>query len=332
MNHLVNIFYDCDLAFNLLETLIKNDIRNCDEPSTLFRTDNCTTEALDYYIKLIGRNYLYDLLHPHIERIIKQQLDCELEQNKLDKSAELSKNFDNLIREAELITEAIFTSHNKAPIPFRRIFQLLQISATNAFPYRVEVGLTSINGFLFLRFFVPALLHPIQFGLWDSHIDARSLSTLSILARSLQKMANLASFSREREPYLYLLNDFIQEKSKTLTDFVYKLTAVPESATTPVPITTLIMTNPTTQRETLKPLNLNIPKDAAVLVHYLHENIDALEKYKKDSPQVKQLITILNQINLISQRSKIDLKVTKPPVSSSFTDDLDSTPPSQNDS
>lgn len=104
------------------------------------------------------------------------------------------------------------------------------------FPYKLEVSVIAINGFLFLRFFVPALMSPQHHGLWEGHLPSGPGSTLNLLARVVQKLANMnlydlfflrlithTRFDRDREPHLHLLNDFLRAQQREISLFVGKL-------------------------------------------------------------------------------------------------------------
>jgi len=121
-------------------------------------------------------------------------------------------------------------------------------------------------------------MNPHLHGICEGSLDARTASTLTILARSIQKMANLSTFSRDREPHLHLINDFIKTNSKNLALFVERLLA-------------------DNSREKQEKQTINVSRDAASLVQYFNTHQETLKKYDKEVPQVKQLLAILKKIN-----------------------------------
>lgn len=72
----------------------------------------------------------------------------------------------------------------------------------------MSVRYTSVSGFLFLRLFCPAILNPKLFGLARDFPDAKTARTLTLLAKTLQCLANLAAFG-VKEPYMLDMNAFI---------------------------------------------------------------------------------------------------------------------------
>eukprot|EP01125_Pyxidicula_operculata_P010487 TRINITY_DN344_c0_g2_i1.p1 TRINITY_DN344_c0_g2~~TRINITY_DN344_c0_g2_i1.p1 ORF type:complete len:775 (-),score=184.88 TRINITY_DN344_c0_g2_i1:126-2450(-) len=301
--HIVHLFDYYDKAFVYLEKVLEMEIEECDDTATLFRGDTLSIEAFDYYLNYIGKEYLVRTLKPHIEVIVQEKLDCELEERKLDRAANLQNNFNNYMKYAKAITDTIFNSVDDVPIEFHYLFHYLQKTATQKFPYKVEVSLTAINGFLFLRFFVPAIMNPEAAGVWNSSslppLDAKTLSTLSLLARSLQKMANITSFSRDREPHLHLINEFLKGGSKKLALFVGKIADQELSKDRLASIT---------KRDKSK---LNIALDLSSLIFVINKHIDYFKKFSQD-PDVAQLLKIIEKIN--KECSKVSLK---PPSSNS---------------
>ena len=56
---------------------------------------------------------------------------------------------------------------------------------------------TCISAFIFLRFFVPAVLNPRLFSLVSNTPDPNSQRTLTLVAKSLQGLANFSSFGQK---------------------------------------------------------------------------------------------------------------------------------------
>lgn len=63
---------------------------------------------------------------------------------------------------------------------------------------------TSVSAFIFLRFFVPAVLNPKLFSLVDAPPDPRSQRALTLVAKTLQGLANFSSFGL-KESFMYVL-------------------------------------------------------------------------------------------------------------------------------
>src|ERR1700733_6043487 len=86
---------------------------------------------------------------------------------------------------------------------------------------------TCISAFVFLRFFVPALLHPKLFGLTFTHPPPRVQRTLTLIAKTLQGLANMSHF--DKEPFMAVMNPFLVENREAFIDFITNIaTPVPD--------------------------------------------------------------------------------------------------------
>jgi hypothetical protein len=88
---------------------------------------------------------------------------------------------------------------------------------------------TSISAFVFLRFFVPALLNPKLFGLTYSHPDPKCQRTLTLIAKTLQGLANMSKFGG-KEPWMANMNTFVEANTSAFVDYIaYLCSPSPES-------------------------------------------------------------------------------------------------------
>ena len=81
------------------------------------------------------------------------------------------------------------------------------------------VKYTAISGFLFLRFFCPSILGPKLFDLMKEHPDMKTSRILTLLAKTLQNLANLCEFEY-KEAYMTDMNSFIKEKTPDFKSFI----------------------------------------------------------------------------------------------------------------
>lgn len=94
---------------------------------------------------------------------------------------------------------------------------------SNRFANDEDSYYTAINGFLFLRFFAPAVLGPKLFGLTDDFLENKNKRTMTLLAKTLQNLANLVEFG-QKEEYMIPLNSFIHENIPKVKLYVDRLT------------------------------------------------------------------------------------------------------------
>jgi len=91
---------------------------------------------------------------------------------------------------------------------------------------------TVVSGFIFLRFFNPAILGPKLFYLMDIHPDVKVNRSLILLSKTLQNLANLAEFSG-KEDFMLSMNEFVLYNMENLKTFIDELSTCPEANYTP---------------------------------------------------------------------------------------------------
>ena len=109
----------------------------------------------------------------------------------------------------------------------REIFCHLQTKVTAKFGHQdtqksKEVRYTVVAGFLFLRFFCPAILGPKLFSLARDHPPMKSARAFTLIAKTLQNLANLVEFGWKEE-FMKDMNSFIIENLENMKHFLDKI-------------------------------------------------------------------------------------------------------------
>ncbi|KAF9984765.1 hypothetical protein BGZ75_003695 [Mortierella antarctica] len=197
-----------DLAVVWLNSLIDQEIAEAKPArvNTLFRGNTLLTKALDAYMRMVGTEYLDDTLGDILREICKNKVTCEVDPSKLEKNEDLR---DLLL-----------------------VFSHLQQRLTEKFPDVRASGApdsegelaslaryTGVSGFVFLRLICPAILGPRLFYIVKEHPEARAHRTLTLIAKSLQGLANLVAFGA-KESWMVPMNEFITENTRGLKDFI----------------------------------------------------------------------------------------------------------------
>lgn len=126
------------------------------------------------------------------------------------------QNAENLKEFNVLVTDCIFASANKMPSyifyfnnrKLKIVFELIQNTVNQKFPGLEIVRYTAVSGFIFLRFFAPAILGPPLFGLKVGILDQAATRKLLLIAKTLQNLSNLVEFG-QKEPFMEPMNAFI---------------------------------------------------------------------------------------------------------------------------
>lgn len=95
--------------------------------------------------------------------------------------------------------------------PFRSfcdVFYHIREKVTSKYPENEQAKYVSVSGFIFLRFFCPAVLGPKLFSLWSNPMTRAQARTLTLIAKVLQNLANLVEFGYKEE-YMRNMNPLI---------------------------------------------------------------------------------------------------------------------------
>jgi len=136
------------------------------EANLLFRGNSLLTKALDSHMRRLGKEYLEDTLSEKMRDIEESNPDCEVDPNRGRSAEDLQRNWRNLIALTENVWRSIATSAGRCPPELRIIMRRIRDCAEDRYgDFLRTVTYSSVSGFLFLRFFCPAVLNPKLFGL-----------------------------------------------------------------------------------------------------------------------------------------------------------------------
>lgn len=145
------------------------------EANLLFRGNTLLTKSLDFHMKRLGKEYLEETLSDKLREINDKDPECEVDPNRVSSQHELDRNWRRLINLTEDLWRAIYNSISRCPQELRIIFRHIRACAEDRFgDFLRTVKYSSVSGFLFLRFFVPAVLNPKLFGLLKGMCILRS--------------------------------------------------------------------------------------------------------------------------------------------------------------
>ncbi|KAF7952057.1 uncharacterized protein EAE97_001554 [Botrytis byssoidea] len=225
------------------------------EANLLFRGNSLLTQALDFHMRRVGKEYLSEILGDQIRTINNINPDCEVDPSRIDNDGAFEKNWVSLIALTTDVWRSIADSATRCPPELRQIFKYIRAVAEDRYgDFLRTVAYTSVSGFIFLRFFCPAILNPKLFGLLPDHPQPKAQRTFTLIAKSLQALANLSSFG-QKESWMEPMNKFLHQHRQGVKDFLDSICAiapdrttfaVPASYSTPI---TILARLPPTSRE-----------------------------------------------------------------------------------
>ncbi|GAA5894034.1 uncharacterized protein JCM6883_003702 [Sporobolomyces salmoneus] len=199
----------------------------------LFRGNTILTKSVELYLRLIGAEYLEASIGETIRKIIKDKVEIEIDPMKLKsgyKDKELLSNVHALHEWTTTLWNSIYDARERCPQDLRQIFGHIQRIVVEKYGVgedQKNTRWTSVSAFIFLRFFVPAVLNPRLFLIVSNPPDSKSQRTLTLIAKTLQGLANFSSFG-QKEPWMLPMNSFVQDNGAAFVDFI-------EHVATPVP-------------------------------------------------------------------------------------------------
>jgi hypothetical protein len=179
---------------------------------------------MEAYMKLIGETYLRETLTRFVNDIVSTKtsndIDLEVDPGRVSNLQNLERNQITLRLLCEKIWIEIQQSHLLFPQELKRIFsKLRQLSSSD------ETMLNLISGSVFLRFLCPAILSPNLFGLTQEYPNERSSRKLTLIAKTLQTLANFSKFG-PKESYMKFMNDFVGKESENMRKFLANISTI----------------------------------------------------------------------------------------------------------
>ncbi|XP_063642134.1 rasGAP-activating-like protein 1 isoform X6 [Pan troglodytes] len=240
---LVKLFLGRGLAGRFLDYLTRREVARTMDPNTLFRSNSLASKSMEQFMKLVGMPYLHEVLKPVISRVFEEKKYMELDPCKMDLGRTRRISFKGALSEEQMretslglltgylgpIVDAIVGSVGRCPPAVRLAFKQLHRRVEERFPQaeHQDVKYLAISGFLFLRFFAPAILTPKLFDLRDQHADPQTSRSLLLLAKAVQSIGNLGQqLGQGKELWMAPLHPFLLQCVSRVRDFLDRLVDV----------------------------------------------------------------------------------------------------------
>ncbi|KAF8962655.1 hypothetical protein BGZ46_001137, partial [Entomortierella lignicola] len=207
--NVLRILVGKNLAIPWLNSLIDEEIAEADPTrvNTLFRGNTLLTKALDAYMRLVGTEYLDDTLGDILRNICLNKVACEVDPSRLDKKDDIQAQWKTLMYHTRRRLKEKFSNTRSS-------------GSQDSDPELIgQARYTGVSGFVFLRLICPAILGPRLFHIVKDHPEPHAHRTLTLIAKSLQGLANLVTFGT-KESWMIRMNEFILENMTSLKNFI----------------------------------------------------------------------------------------------------------------
>lgn len=163
-----------------------------DSAGTLFRSNSMVSKMFKFYSRLIGLPYLYTTIGPELNELIEEELGLEVDPEKMEEGTDLDEMRWTLMAQSQKILKTILASDGDCPAQFRQLFAHIKKCVGERFPENVN---TTIGGFIFLRFFCPAVSSPEAYGIVEGTICASSFLLSLFQSHRVQMQGDCWSWS-----------------------------------------------------------------------------------------------------------------------------------------
>ncbi|KAL7016989.1 hypothetical protein ACKWTF_010215 [Chironomus riparius] len=271
------------MAAEFLTEIITLDLLRVGDQRLTFRGNSLATKSMEAFLKLTGEQYLQDTLSAPINEIIASERDCEVDP--LKASGSLSRQQQSLRSAVKLAWNAIYDSHRQFPSQLRECFATFRERLLNI--NREDMADNLISASIFLRFLCPSILSPSLFNITNELPSQRATRNLTLVAKTLQTLANFTRF-QGKENFMEFLNDFLEQEAPRMKDFLNKISSRAELH----------------HNDTILEWSgyIDQGKQLSVLHSLLTENLPKLPPQKQN--EMTQLTSILDRVSQIKESTE----------------------------
>lgn len=237
---LVRILHKQRVVKDFLCDIIINEICQLDNEHLMFRGNSLATKSMEAYIKVGFRRQLYsfsvklvasDYLHKTLGAFVKEQVSkivsFEVDPMRLNNpsNSTIEANRKKLTNAVKIAWEQIVCSAPIFPQQLREVFDALRQRLQER--KKADLSDKLVSASIFLRYLCPAILSPSLFGLVSEYPSNNALRNLTLIAKTLQTLANFTKFSG-KENFMEFMNVFITEKTDEMQKYLEEISEPPK--------------------------------------------------------------------------------------------------------
>ncbi|KPJ06686.1 putative Ras GTPase-activating protein [Papilio machaon] len=205
------------LAPRYLADVVALDVRRTGDHSLTFRGNSLATKSMEAYLKLVGDQYLQETLGEAVCWAAGSGAECEVDPLRAGGGAALRRHQAALRDAVTRAWRAIAASAPDFPPPLRDCFATFRERLASM--GREDISDNLISASIFLRFLCPAILSPSLFGITHEYPNERAARNLTLVAKTLQTLANFTRF-QGKEAFMEFLNDFLEQEAPNMKAFL----------------------------------------------------------------------------------------------------------------
>lgn len=212
--------YHSSESLKLLDWTIEYEVNNTARIGTLFRSETMSTKLIGSFFSSRGRSYLLKVLADPINQYLLSSPNLEVDPNKGVDLSQLETNTSNLKAQTTIFLNSILQSVSDCPKELKHILEVLRLSTARKFSNMEGCDRIAVAGYVFLRFFCPAIAMPDKYQLAPLPLNRQQSRGLLLIAKILQNLANGTHFTEEcMEPF----NSWIDSYAGAISFFSYEI-------------------------------------------------------------------------------------------------------------
>jgi hypothetical protein len=200
---------------NIIYYFLDEELLQTASLNTLFRRNSTASRVTSGFLYAVGSRFLQQYLRRPLEAIISEE----------NKRGEQKVPLEVVARYSNLVLDAILSQLDNLPNCIRQVCRHVGDRVAEKFKDQKSARLIGIGGVLFLRFFCPAVLSPIEYGIVSrsSVLSPTCQGTLVKVTSSIQCLVNQVSFVAGKS--LFEMNEVFVDLRRTETNaFLENLT------------------------------------------------------------------------------------------------------------
>lgn len=193
---------------------------------TLFRGNTTLTKVMELCMGWYGKPFLEASVGPVLRRLCAEKVAIEVDPVRSGKgSKDVERNVDQLIYWCQEFWNQIYSVRSECPNEMRRLFETIRKLVEKRYQRgdpsqeKRELPWQSVSAFCFLRFIVPAILHPHLFGLCPGLPTLAVQRSLTLIAKVIQSLANLNS-AVQKEDFMRGVKEFLKDSRQAMIDYI----------------------------------------------------------------------------------------------------------------
>jgi len=175
-----------------------------------------------------GKTFLEASIGNILRRLCAEKVAIEVDPLRSGKGAkDVERNVELLIYWCQEFWKQIYSVRAECPNEMRRLFEHVRKLVEKRYRMKDpsqdqnrELPWQSVSAFCFLRFIVPAVLHPHLFGLCPGLPSVSVQRSLTLIAKVIQSLANLNAKTVQKEEFMRGVKDFLKDSQPAMIDYI----------------------------------------------------------------------------------------------------------------